>query len=406
MLSHFLRARQTTTGPAPSGPLEYIGCTTAGITGNSQCILTVPSGALVGDLLVVTTVDPNLASQNGPSGWTERRDLNGRAVYSFVWDGGATSYTFTSGSTGTRYPGVMLAFRNAAFDVVSTISATADNPFAPAITISKNNSIQVVCAGVTDSSVTTYTQTSGFTEVADLNTLGQGALAVQIKTGVAKGSTGTVTYSSDGVTSNNRAWQFSISPSSPQLQLVSSTIATLNTASTLITATTPAGAVSGDLLVAVGVTDSGLTWTSPSGWTEVIDTASRFTSYRIHDGTSSSYIFQTSDTKNRTVVMLCFRNASWGAISAMGSAVTNPIAPTFTVPTANSLIIGIASLQASSQTYTTPSGWTLLQSTATNNSFYVFEKLGFQSSAPAQTFTSEGTGTTSRAWQLSISPTI
>lgn len=212
MLGHGLRATTQRFG----GKLTYIGLTTAGKTGTDTCVLSVPSGTQIGDLLVAITVLPDIATQTPASGWSEKVDSNSRTVSTFTWDGANSSYTFTSsvGSAVNSYPGVMLSFRNAAFDVAGTVSTTADNPTAPSITVSTNNCIQVVCAGVIAGN-TTFTQTSGFTEIADLNTQSPalGSLAVQYKTNVASGSTGTVTYFSDGAaTLNNRAWQFSIKP--------------------------------------------------------------------------------------------------------------------------------------------------------------------------------------------------
>jgi hypothetical protein len=406
MLSHFLRTARAV--PA-SGTFAYIGRTTAGITGTDQCILAVPSGVAVGDLLVVTTCCPNANfTQVGPSGWTEHLDTNGRAVYSRIWDGASSNYTFTSSGTGTVYAGVMLAFRNAVFDVISSISTAFTSPSAPSITVTRNDSIQVVCAGAVNDTSITFSQTSGFTEVADLNTLvpAQGTLSVQIRTGVTKGITSTVAVVASGGTAN-RAWTFSVRSSLPQLELSSSSIGT-SLAGTSQAVTTPAGAASGDLLVAVGVGGSaGLNWTSPAGWTEVLDVGSRFTSYRVHDGTTSSYTFDCGSSVIKTVVLLCFKNAAWGAISSLGVASSNANAPTFTVPNAKSLIIGVPSAQEASQTFGTPTGFTQIRAESTSSSLAVFEKNGYQSTAPSQTFTrSSGTGTNNRAWQFSISPTV
>lgn len=216
MLSHFLRAVPSAAAAPIDQPI-YIGRTTAGITGNNQCTLSVPSGTVVGDLLVVTTCapQPTSANQTTPAGWVERLDSAGRFVASFVWDGVASSYTFTSTATGTLYPGVMMAFRNAVFDQMSTLSAAAEDPVAPSITISRSQAIQVVVGGTTNAGSNTHTQTSGFTEIADLNTESpvKGCLAVQYRINQPAGSTGTVTYATDGTTAGNgRAWQFSIIP--------------------------------------------------------------------------------------------------------------------------------------------------------------------------------------------------
>lgn len=188
---------------------------------------------------------------------------------------------------------------------------------------------------------------------------------------------------------------------------INSSIATNSTGSTL-SISIPTNTQSGDLLITLGIQGNATgTWSALTGWTEQLDTSGRLISSRIWDGVSSSYTYTASSSIAKTLVMLCFRNASFGVTSTVSSAVTDPVAPSITTTVNNSLIIASATLAASGNTYTVPSGFTSIRSSATNNSILVTSKNTLVSSGSQPTVTflrASGSGTTSRALQFSVSP--
>ena len=188
---------------------------------------------------------------------------------------------------------------------------------------------------------------------------------------------------------------------------VSSSIST-NTTGTSISANVPAGAQTNDLLIAIGISASGGLWAAEQpAWLERLDENNRYTASLTWDGSLSSYTFNTASSVAKTVAILAFRNASWGTNSATSGTAQDPIAASITVPANNSLLVAVSAVTASANTYTAPSGWTLVTESSTDNSLSIWRKNDAVSSGASGTtqFTrTTGTSTVARAWQLSISP--
>lgn len=191
------------------------------------------------------------------------------------------------------------------------------------------------------------------------------------------------------------------------LDLVATSSAS-NSTGTTITVNTPAGSQSGDLLVLVGINSiGGTSWSAVLGWTQRLNVNGRICSTIIYNGSDANYTFTITSTGAKTVFLMCFRNAVWDNVSAISNATTNPSAPSFSVLKNNSILIATASLQASGTAYTVPSGFSSLFATTTNNSIRVVEKDTLQAAGTAAALTisrASGTGTTSRAFQFSVSP--
>lgn len=191
---------------------------------------------------------------------------------------------------------------------------------------------------------------------------------------------------------------------------VGSTVATAtNTAGTALSV--PTGAASGDLLLVIGSsTDTGNAWTTPTGWTEVVDGTGRYSSHRIWDGVASSYTFTQSGANDTSgLIMFCFRNAAYGVTGARTAAAQNPTANGITFPVANSLWLGAVAATSAGNSFTVPSGWSLLREynvPTTGPSVSVFVNEIYRSGGSTTlTFTrSAGASTANIAWQLSISP--
>lgn len=187
MRNHFLKASAQRFG----GRLAYIGVSSASATGASVSC-SVPVGAQAGDLLIGVSTQRGSTStlaMTPPTGWTETLDDIGRwAGYLPAWDGTTTSYTFTKSASAANPIVVILAFRNADFDVQGTLSTSTTSPAAPSITLSSNNSV-VIATFSSLLSTATYTTPTGYTEVSDP---AQG-IAVSYISNVSAGATGTVT---------------------------------------------------------------------------------------------------------------------------------------------------------------------------------------------------------------------
>lgn len=189
---------------------------------------------------------------------------------------------------------------------------------------------------------------------------------------------------------------------------IGSTLSVHNAGLKNIIVSVPAGAQIGDLLVLVGLrNNANSSWSAYAGWTERIDVNGRYTASRIWDGGSSTYTLDLGNDDGANLSMLCFRNATFGVISSMSNAATNPSAPAITTSVNSSLIVSAVSLVAGGTDYDTPSGFELRQAAFTPSTLKVVTKttLVASGSQPTVPFTRlSTTATTGRAWQFSISP--
>lgn len=333
----------------PSTPpaIEYIGTSNAVQANGASVVCSVPSGALVGDLLVAfssQTGSTTTYTMTPPAGWNETLDSNGRwCGYLASYDGTTANYTFTKSSSLADPAVVILAFRNAIFDIQGELSVGASSPVAPSITLTNNNNTVVACF-CTGAQAASYTTPSGYTEVADL-ALG---LAVSYKSGVASGATGTVT-STASLGSTSRGFLVGLrNRTGNELRVIGSTTFSSAVATTDLTMTKPTGTEAGDLMLAVLSKDAGSsTYTQPTDWVELEDTGatnrSFMVSYKIAGASEpSDYTFINSATgNNKAGFIITFRNASYDATAGDTRNLTD-IAPARTPSVANSwwIIVG------------------------------------------------------------------
>lgn len=205
ILSHALRAAKK--------PIEYINYSIAQATGASVTC-SVPSGTNTGDFLVAVanqTGSTTVYTMTPPSGWTEVLDTLGYFVgYVSSYDGTTSNYTFTKSNAAANPQVIMLAFKNADFDVMGAVSATASNPVAPAITLSSNNSTVIACfvnLSATYPNTRSYSTPTDYTEAFDSDN----SLALSYRNNMPAGSSGTVTATATSG-ALNRAFLIGLKP--------------------------------------------------------------------------------------------------------------------------------------------------------------------------------------------------
>lgn len=183
---------------AVGGMPKFLGYTAAVVPGASTTIVVNrPSGVQDGDLMIAVMVTPGFRTTTGPAGWSKVLTQETSTVmdaFTKTASSEPADYTFTLSAAAN--PAIqILAFRNAAFDVVGslgTITGTGDITI-PAIT-SDGGLVVAAVGGISSSSGSTTSTPSGMTlihiETQDGSTYTKMATFLQK---VSSGSTGTRT---------------------------------------------------------------------------------------------------------------------------------------------------------------------------------------------------------------------
>ena len=150
-------------------------------------------------------------------------------------------------------------------------------------------------------------------------------------------------------------------------------VVTQTTSSAVSTATPsvslPASIVSGNLLLIFVQSDGNVTWTTPSGWTTILGTASRVAGYyRVANGSEGSSVTVTQSGANpsahASVQVNCYAASSF--IEA-GTLVTSSVDPPSITPSwapTNTLIVTMASQYSATADFSAgPSGYSNFQHT-------------------------------------------
>jgi hypothetical protein len=138
----------------------------------------------------------------------------------------------------------------------------------------------------------------------------------------------------------------------------------------------PSGTVSGNLILAVAVSGSTQTstWTAPAGWTKELDLGTAALFSRVATGSESSTYTFTSSRTNALLqgYMLTFNNAVFGAVSSGWSksgnnnqVQTDAFTTGFT--NAKQYVMSVLAHVGASQTISTPSGYTDIDSDSDGN---------------------------------------
>lgn len=184
------------------GKVDNSSAAATGITTN------IPTGTKNGDLLLFAAQTNPTASWTAPSGWIEVVNTERRCLFYRIWDGAASSYSFTTGVSGAM-SSVMLSYQNAGFGSTSSVSSAATNPIAPAFTVNKNNSINLAFVGGPSAGMT-YSS-SGFTARSELSA--NATISVFERTAKIGQSDGVaVTFTRLTGANTTRAFQIAIQP--------------------------------------------------------------------------------------------------------------------------------------------------------------------------------------------------
>lgn len=109
----------------------------------SSLVISKPTGTAQNDLMIAFMGLGSSASATwtGDTGWTEIADQGAspdlRIAYKIAGASEGSSYTFTASTSSATLSGVILTYRNAAYDIIGSIQ-TGANPSAPSITVSSD----------------------------------------------------------------------------------------------------------------------------------------------------------------------------------------------------------------------------------------------------------------------------
>ena len=198
---------------APTHQPEYIGNSLVNFGTNGTSItLDVPAGTSAGDLLIVVIVTGLTGSDrvNHLTGWVFRERTQSTTVFTRVYDGVDSSYTFTL-STASPRTGVLLSFRKSTIQTsVNSVfgSSSTTDVVAPAVTINYSPCLLIgVIASTT--ATQTFSTPSGWTQRVAQQT--NDTLYVFTKDALqATGDTGTLTFTKTVGTNSCVAGQIGI----------------------------------------------------------------------------------------------------------------------------------------------------------------------------------------------------
>jgi len=386
---------------AASSPV-YQSSTTASKSTGTDLTINIPTSTAAGDLLVAVLVANATSGWNQATGWT-------RLVNSITDPSTSLQYKIADGTEGAtqvfvgasvRGSGTIMRFTNAGVPYVGTVqtgSATSSQT-APSVDILSDNSL-VLSVFTADASAQTWTGTRTNPIVSFGTQCSFDVSYDEVNTGASGTDTATMstadTYACFQVGIPNADF---VPPITYVAQASNSA-----TATTTVVVDKPTGTVQNDILVAFAMTSSSNTWTAPAGWTEVLDTSGRGCFYK--DAGSSegaNYTFTLSGSSDLHVVILCYRNASWGQIGTLSASLADPtVAPGITVATDSSLVIDFVT-RGSAATYDTPVGWTDRYEATNTSTIYLLDK-AFNSGATGD-ITVDATSGNGRSVLLALSP--
>lgn len=155
--------------------LRQAGTITQGTAGSGVLSLTKPSSTQTGDLMVAFgVVRVNTATWSMPSGWTEVLDHQhgGGDTTTFIAYKTATSsepssYSFTSSVSSVDMCGVIVTYKNAAFDIVGSVGQgnISGVQTAPSINVAVNNSVLLAFFAEGNGNRSWSNATSGLTKI-------------------------------------------------------------------------------------------------------------------------------------------------------------------------------------------------------------------------------------------------
>lgn len=180
--------------------IQFVNSTTAVQNSNSTTItINVPSGVANGQVLVlIATVGSVSSTWTTPTGWTLWSAANaGRTVYYKIASSEPASYTITQ-SVSTTASATILAYANAAIDVMGTLGTNATPSVAPSITTTANNCYVFYYSATRTVASVTYTTPTGYNALVSDSDATAPSYVVFYTTQATAGATGTVSSTPSG----------------------------------------------------------------------------------------------------------------------------------------------------------------------------------------------------------------
>lgn len=169
----------------------------------------------VGDILIATVFANNAGTWTGPANFTEVLDTSSRYVGYRVVDGTeASSFPWTL-STSSISEGIIMCFRNASYDTVGSISAAAQSPAAPAITLSANRGAVIASYSINATGAPSYTFSTPTNYTSPPAAVGNANIQLMqnfYRLELPSGDTGTVSSTFGGTSTNARGVLIGLKP--------------------------------------------------------------------------------------------------------------------------------------------------------------------------------------------------
>ncbi len=453
--------RRMAMGAAVSTDLQYVGGYTVGLapsTTDQTVSLTSLTGGLAsspsaGDFVIVTlgSSTPSSDLAISASGYTQiaklyvvaSDDTILYAGYKFMGSTPDSSITIPGGSTSTSasLAVAVQVWRNVdpvlPYDVATTTAtgtATVKaNP--PSITPLATGTIIVVGGvggwdpGTAAGPVFTSSDLSNFITIGGPKPSSRAEMAV-VGMGSKAWTSGAFDAAQFGFTGTDNTSRYSWCAFAMALRpiytgnkpvFVSSSVTQQTTGSANLTINKPMGGTAetntaeGDLMIAMMASSNNPsgTWTGDTGWTEVADQGNNLmlrVAYKIAGASEpSSYTFTSTSGDSGAIkagAILTYRKGAYDVVGGFGTNSSNTVAPSITISSVFSLLIGAAFNSGGSVTVTPPAGMTtrVSNSDLTAPSFGIFEE-GFElaGATGSRTFSAGGSNTRASIL-LSIKP--
>jgi hypothetical protein len=126
---------------------------------------------------------------------------------------------------------------------------------------------------------------------------------------------------------------------------------------TTFTINKPAGTAQNDLMLLFIVASTGVSWTPPSGWTEVLDTGGILIAHRTAgDSEGSSYTATSSGSANYAGAILTYRNAAYDTTGTLSTTQNSNIqtASSITMTQSDSTLLALFTSRSTSLTWSSP----------------------------------------------------
>lgn len=188
-------------------------------TASTSLTISKPTGTVQGDLMVAFMANDSGATQTwtGDTGWTEIADEGSgaglRLAYKVAGASEGSSYTFTA-ATSAILGGVILTYRNAAYDASGAFAGVGFPKALPSVTASTTNCVLIGAAfkGGAGGGGDTIAPPGSMTLRSQNNDADSPSWGVGDEQLTASGATGTRSFTSTGSGTNSNGMMITIKP--------------------------------------------------------------------------------------------------------------------------------------------------------------------------------------------------